>query len=416
MPFSVMQKEYFRNSNSRWNIKTGATRSGKTYMDYYLIPMRIRDAAGKDGLTVILGNTKGTLQRNIIEPLQAMWGTAYVSDIRSDNTAMLFGEKCYCLGADKVSQVNRLRGSSIKYCYGDEVVTWNEEVFNMLKSRLDKPYSRFDGTCNPEGRQHWFKKFLDSREQGLDIYCQKYTLDDNPFLSPEFVKNLKQEYMGTVYYNRYILGDWVNAEGVIYRRFNDCPDDFIIGGLSELDLAFASVGVDFGGGKSAHAFNCTAFSRGLRHIVTVHDYRRQDAATPEELYKDFADFIRECRLILGDVPLVDVYCDSAEQTLIAGLRTAAARNNLGVEIHNARKYPINDRIRFYTMMMGAGRYKILKDCKTTIDALSSAMWDSKAVTADVRLDDGTTNIDSLDAQEYSTEPYMKDMLERMITK
>ena len=157
-----MQKEYFRNANRRWNIKTGATRSGKTYMDYYLIPMRIRETADKDGLTVILGNTKGTLQRNIIEPLRKIWGGSYVSDIKSDNTAVLFGEKCYCLGADKISQVDRLRGSSIKYCYGDEVVTWNEDVFTMLKSRLDKPYSSFDGTCNPEGQQHWFKKFLDS--------------------------------------------------------------------------------------------------------------------------------------------------------------------------------------------------------------------------------------------------------------
>ena len=75
---------------------------------------------------------------------------------------------------------------------------------------------------------------------------------------------------------------------------------------------------------------------------------------------------------------------------------------------------IIDRIRFYTVMMGAGRYKILKGCTSTIDALSEAMWDSKVKTADVRLDDGTTNIDNLDAQEYSTEPYMNDMMERTI--
>ena len=411
MPFSPMQKEYFRNANRRWNIKTGATRSGKTYMDYYLIPMRIRETADKDGLTVILGNTKGTLQRNIIEPLRKIWGGSYVSDIKSDNTAVLFGEKCYCLGADKISQVDRLRGSSIKYCYGDEVVTWNEDVFTMLKSRLDKPYSRFDGTCNPEGQQHWFKKFLDS---DADIYCQKYTLDDNPFLSPEFVANLKKEYFGTVFYDRYILGNWKNAEGAIYRTFADDPERFILNDLSGQDIVFATVGVDFGGGKSAHAFDCTGFSRGLGQIVTVHDYHRKDAATPQQLYDDFVQFIIECRLILGNVPIVDIYCDSAEQTLIAGLRAEAARRGLKVEIHNARKCPINDRIRFYTAMMGAGRYKILKSCQTTIDALSEAMWDSRDPTADVRLDDGTTNIDNLDALEYSTEPYMREMLERVI--
>ena len=409
--FTQKQKEYFRNATHRWNIKEGATRSGKTHMDYYVIPKRIRRVAGKEGLIVLLGNTKGTLTRNIIDPLQSMYGTRLVSSIRSDNTADLIKEKRYCLGADKVSQVDRLRGSSISYCYGDEVVTWNEEVFGMLKSRLDKPWSCFDGTCNPEGRQHWFKKFLDS---DADIYRLKFTLDDNPTLDPKFVENLKKEYMGSVYYDRYILGNWVNAEGIIYRKFNDRPEDFIIDGIDGLDLVFATVGVDFGGGKSAHAFDCTGFSRGLGQIITVHDYHRKDAATPQQLYDDFVQFIIECRLILGNVPIVDIYCDSAEQTLIAGLRAEAARRGLKVEIHNARKYPINDRIRFYTAMMGAGRYKILKSCRATIDALSEAMWDSKAVTADVRLDDGTTNIDNLDALEYSTEPYMRDMLERVI--
>ena len=58
MPFSVKQREYFGNANKRWNFKTGATRSGKTYMDYYVIPKRIRARIGKPGLAVILGVTK----------------------------------------------------------------------------------------------------------------------------------------------------------------------------------------------------------------------------------------------------------------------------------------------------------------------------------------------------------------------
>lgn len=408
MPFSPMQLEYFRNASHRWNVKSGATRSGKTYMDYYLIPKRIRAVSGKDGLVVILGNTKGTLQRNIIEPLRDIWGSAFVTDIRSDNTAELFGERCYCLGADKVTQVNRLRGSSIKYCYGDEVVTWHPDVFEMLKSRLDKSYSKFDGTCNPEGRQHWFKNFLDSN---ADIYCQQYSIDDNPFLPAEVSDNLKREYFGTVYYDRYILGKWVNAEGLIYRSFADAPESYIIDSLDKYDIAFATIGVDFGGGTSAHAFNCTAFTRGFHEIITIHDYRRKDAATPQKLYDDLGKFIAECRLIAnGRFKITDMYCDSAEQTLIGGIRTEAAKNSWKINVHNAKKKEINDRIRFYCIMQGAGRYKIMRSCKATTDAFSEAMWDPKAVTEDVRLDDGTTNIDNLDAQEYSAEPYMNDIL------
>lgn len=99
--FSLKQKAFWKEANHRWNVKSGATRSGKTYLDYYIIPKRIRSLSRKDGLIVLLGNTKGTLQRNVIEPLQNIWSTSLVSDIRSDNTAMLFGERCYCLGEIK---------------------------------------------------------------------------------------------------------------------------------------------------------------------------------------------------------------------------------------------------------------------------------------------------------------------------
>ena len=220
------QKEFWNNANHRWNIKCGATRSGKTFLDYYLIPKRIRAVSGKDGLYVILGNTKSTLQRNIIEPLQNIWGAELVGDIRSDNTAILFGEKVHCIGADKVNQVNRLRGSSIKYCYGDEVVTWHKEVFDMLKSRLDKEYSLFDGTCNPDTPEHWFKKFLDRSD--IDLFCQHYNIYDNTFLSPGFVKNLEAEYKGTVYFDRYINGLWVRAEGIVFPNFANETEKYYI--------------------------------------------------------------------------------------------------------------------------------------------------------------------------------------------
>lgn len=113
---------------------------------------------------------------------------------------------------------------SIKYCYGDEVAKWNKEVFQMLKSRLDKPCSCFDGACNPEHPTHWLKDFLDNDE--LDIYLQKYTIFDNPFLPKEYVEQLCKEYEGTIYYDRLILGSWKRADGAIYKKFADNPETF----------------------------------------------------------------------------------------------------------------------------------------------------------------------------------------------
>lgn len=400
-----LQREYRDGATRRWNVKTGATRSGKTWLDVnYIIPKRILAVRGMPGLIVFLGNTRGTLQRNVIEPMQERFGPGRVSGIRSDNTATLFGERAYCLGADNRKHVDRLRGSSIKYCYGDEVTTWSEDVFTMLKSRLDKPYSRFDGTCNPDGPQHWFKRFLDS---GADIFQQHYALDDNPFADPDFVRQLKREYAGSVYYNRYILGQWVRAEGAVYRPYADAPERFLVDDAPP--IARAVIGVDFGGGTSAHAFSCVGFTPGMDRMGVLAEWYCKDVLDPERLSAEFVDFVRMCQ---RRWLVTEACCDSAEQVLIRGLRRAAAREGVPITVRNALKKPINDRIRALCMLMAAGRFFVLKSCPKTSEALMAAVWDERSPTKDVRLDDGTMNIDSLDAMEYAYEREIGALVDR----
>jgi PBSX family phage terminase large subunit len=270
------QAQFIREGNHRWNFKGGATRSGKTYMDFRIvIPTRIRERAGKEGLTVILGVTKATIERNVLEPMRTLYGDELVAYISSDNTVMLFGEKCYALGAEKLSQVSKLRGSSIKYCYGDEVADWSPDVFGLLKSRLDKDYSCFDGTYNPQGPTHWLKEFLDS---DADIFSQVYTIDDNPFLPPAFVENLKREYQGTVLYDRYILGMWAAAEGALFTTYPEFTDDeeLLYNGIAHVDASY--------GGSDYTAFTCgkrdgdKLYLYGKlwnRHVDTVVDFIAQ---------------------------------------------------------------------------------------------------------------------------------------------
>ena len=106
MLLSPKQIDFVRQGNRRWNFKGGATRSGKTYLDFrWIIPIRIRERIGKEGLAVLLGVTKSTIERNVLEPMRNIYGDALVGTISSDNTVRLFGEKCYALGAEKVSQV-----------------------------------------------------------------------------------------------------------------------------------------------------------------------------------------------------------------------------------------------------------------------------------------------------------------------
>ena len=113
MRLSLKQKEFWNNANSRWNIKTGATRSGKTYLDYFMIPRRIRATKGQ-GLIVLLGNTKGSIERNLLDPMRDIHGRGLVGQISSNNTVRLFGKKVYALGADKKNRVEVIQGAGIE--------------------------------------------------------------------------------------------------------------------------------------------------------------------------------------------------------------------------------------------------------------------------------------------------------------
>ena len=261
---SSKQQQYWREADHRWNVKEGATRSGKTYLDYFVIPKRLKAGHGKEGLNVILGNTRETVRRNIIVPMQGMYGAQRVSDIKAgDNSCMMFGEKVYVLGADNITHVDRLRGASIKYCYGDEIVTWAKEVFEMLKSRMDKSYSIFDGTCNPDSPQHWFYHFLES---DADIYRQNYTLFDNPFLPASFVENLQKEYEGTVLYDRYIMGLWVASDGALFTTYPAYTDNekMLQNGIAHIDAAY--------GGEDFTAFTCCKKVKGKDGSVKLYIY------------------------------------------------------------------------------------------------------------------------------------------------
>lgn len=360
MLLSPKQTEFVREGHHRWNFKGGATRSGKTYLDFrWIIPIRIRERAGKDGLTVILGVTKSTIERNVLEPMRAIYGDALVGTISSDNTAWIFGEKCYCLGAEKVSQVSKIRGASIKYCYGDEVADWSQEVFELLKSRLDKAYSCFDGTYNPKGPNHWLKVFLDSK---ADIFSQTYTIDDNPFLPEAFVENLKREYLGTVFYDRYILGRWALAEGLIYPMFGESN---IVD--EEPPAGRYYISVDYG---TLNPFSAGLWCVTKQGAVRIKEYYYSGRGTQKQLTdEEYYQAIRE----LADGYNVDyVVIDPSAASFI----TTVFRHN---EFHVVKaNNDVMDGIRRTSVYLKSGKLKIHRQCKDAIREFGLYRWDEES--------------------------------------
>ena len=166
-----------------------------------------------------------------------------------------------------------------------------------------------------------------------------------------------------------------------------------------------NIGVDFGGTGSAHAFVATGFLRRFEKVVPLQSVRITEAIDPEQLNQMFTDFVK---LVYNQYRKpMNVYADSAEQVLIRGLRRVSLQERLPVMIHNARKLPINDRIRLVNKLIAQKRFYVCKDAKTVKTASCEALWNPKK--EDERLDTGVTDIDSIDALEYSIEPFFGEL-------
>lgn len=360
---SSKQREYLANCSHRWNVKTGATGSGKTYVDYLaVIPKRLLALRGQ-GAAVLLGNTQGTLVRNVLDPMREIWGGELVGTVSSDNTARLFGRRVHILGADSRKHVARLQGMTIEYAYGDEITTWHEDVFQMLKSRLRCPHSCFDGTCNPDSPEHWFKKFLDS---DADIFCQNSTIDDG-VLPPEIVQQLKAEYAGTVFYDRFILGKWALASGLVYPFVANNPDAYLLRGpTAGMDGRFY-VSVDYGThNPCSMGLWCVQRDRALRIKERYYDSRKTRAQhTPEEDYAMLEDLAR-------GYYIQAVVVDPAAAAFIETIRRH------GRFLVRPAENDVINGIQTTAALLQSGRVLIHESCADTLREFKTYSWDDTA--------------------------------------
>lgn len=377
------QAEYIRNATHRWNVACGAVRSGKSYCQIsYCIPARLTERKGLRGLRVILGATRANIERNVLQPMRDIYGDGIATSINSQNIAKIMGEKVYCIGADNVRQVAKIRGSEIAYVAIDEATDINPEVFEMLKSRLSLPWSTCDATTNPASPNHWFKEFLDSAERGVDIYCQNYTIYDNPFLPEEYVHALEAEYEG-VWYDRYILGLWTLAEGLVYPNYTKAlyseePDSMADG---------YCISIDYG---TSNPLAAVLWERHGETWYGTHElyYSGRETGVQKtddeylQMLEAFVDPIKEGLVFKGtdiwgnyeeQVDKIPVIIDPSAASFIALLRQSKW----------FRPIPANNDvlngIRDTSTAFERGILKVNRRCKQWIKEAQSYVWDTLSV-------------------------------------
>lgn len=411
---SKKQKEAIDHANSRWNLYEGAVRSGKTLATLLKMFQRLRNQP--PGKRAIIGKTESTIYRNILDPLQDLLGSKHVSDISGKRrTCTIMGRDFYVIGANDKRATKKLKGSGFSYVLGDEITTWPESFYTLLKSRMDKPYSKFDGTTNPGPPNHWLKEDLIDTTEKKDVFHQHYELEDNPFLAEQLIKDLKLEYSG-VWYQRYVEGKWTRAEGVIYDQFRD---SMIVDSLPDSFRAFWA-GVDYGTSNPTVFLIIGLGSDGRFYIVD--EWRHEGGAeghqsrTPAEYSDAFKDFLRE----KGDELDTDtvylkpdwIWVDPSATEFITQLYRDRDKCPAFRKVTNAENEVVPG-IRRISSLINLDKIRVHRRCEGTINEFHSYVWDPKA---QERGEDKPKkeNDHSLDALRYAFNGISKTSLYRGI--
>lgn len=220
-----------KESRGRINVFEGAIRSGKTVVSLLRFLMAVMFAKG--GVIVVVARTRDSAYRNVFEPLMS---TAVVGPLAklvhytaNAPTGRVMGRTVHVLGANDTKSEKVLRGLTVALAYVDEITVIPEEFFTQLLGRMSPPKAKLFGTTNPDSPAHWLKaKFLDrippkvpadSKNALLNWRTWHFTLDDNPGLTEEYKNQIKSEFTG-LWYRRFVLGEWVAAEGAIYDMWD----------------------------------------------------------------------------------------------------------------------------------------------------------------------------------------------------
>ncbi len=464
--FGPAHMEYIRECrNCTFNILEGAVRSGKTVDNVFAFAHELKTAP--DRIHLATGSTMANAKLNIgdangfgLEYIfrgQCRWGKYKDNDcliIKGPATGGLDKVVIFAGGA-KADSYKKIRGNSYGMWIATEINLHHDNTIKEAFNRqLAAKRRKIFWDLNPEHpKAPIYTKYLDryaaKAADGTLLGGYNYrhfNIFQNANIPKERLREIISQYdENSIWYIRDILGQRTAAEGLVYPKLAASiaagDGKFMISADETIQMAKRArhtgietalnpdgeslmaiyIGVDFGGNGSGHAFVATGLTGRHRKLIVLRSRRYAEGEPnpdhPREILRDIdpeqlnALFLQFVKGVLADYGFVTgVYADSAESVLIRGLRSALDRERLGqIRVANAWKSEIIDRIRAVTSLAARGRLFYTEDCRSFEEAVSMAVWNPKK-TEPERLDDGTSDIDTLDAFEYSFEREIKSLL------
>ena len=372
--YTPKQRELLRlwqtNKLKRINLLSGSVRSGKTWISLVLWAFWVATMP-KEKNYLMTAKSLTTLKRNVLDLLTELVGEKNFTFSIAQKQALLFGRKIYLEGANDARAESKIRGMTLQGAYCDELTLYGENFFTMMLSRLSEPNAKLFATTNPDTPMHWLNKKYIERGHELNMLLMTFLIDDNTFLDPNYVEELKKEYVG-VFYDRFIRGLWVVAEGLVYPRFSKA--DNVTEDIPESGTYYISI--DYG---TLNTFSaglwCVSDGKAVRIKEYYHsgrDTKRQ--LTDEEYHAALEKLIQytDSEGILQEYEIDRVVIDPSAASFIACMRRHGK-----FRVKHAVNTVI-DGIRNVTSMLNSQRLFIHSSCKDSIKEFGLYSWDDKA--------------------------------------
>jgi phage terminase, large subunit, PBSX family len=341
----------------------GAKRTGKTVInnDIFLRELiRVRKIADKlkikEPMYILAGVSSKTIQNNVLQEIY----NRYQLDIKFDkhNSFTLFGVKVVQAFTGTIGGLGGIRGMTAFGAYVNEASLANEKVFKEIISRCSGDGARIVFDTNPDNPEHWLKKeYIDSKSDNIISY--HFELDDNTFLSPRYIQNIKESTPSGMFYDRDIRGLWVTGEGVVYSDFDS--NKHFINDVDNIEFETYIAGVDWG---YSHFGSIVVFGIDkLNNWYLLEEHAKQ--------FKEidyWADVALDIKARYGNI---NFYCDSARPEHVERFRRERIR------AINADKSVLSG-IEEVARLIKLGRFFVVSDkVKVFKKEIYNYVWDEK---------------------------------------
>lgn len=402
--FSPKQVEILRfaYNDEETLICDGAVRSGKTIvmtLSFVLWAMTYFNHTN----FAICGKTVSNAERNILRPFQQIEGIPFTLNYKISNRMLTVqsGEKenyFYLFGGKDESSYALIQGLTLAGVLFDEVALMPQSFVDQAIARtLSFANAKIWFNCNPESPNHWFYKEWITNEERKYKHLH-FLMRDNPILTEKEIQRAESLFT-SVFYDRYIRGMWVRAEGIIFPEFANNPDRWIIK-RGDVPKTFRSVevGFDIGGNGSAYAMTCTGQGYdGIQYRLKAEKRQAEDMAM-DDIEKFVVEFCGEVEREYG-VRVGIINCDHI------AVIVNTINDNTKYRAEFCYKPPLEDRVFLYSKLFSMDKIKFVDGmCDDLIDEMQNLVFDDRS-DRPIPLDDGSMQIDTYDSACYSESSY-----------